>query len=105
MIGGSLIHDETEMRQLIEQSLLNKTILEEQKNGNNSKDVPKIEPVQKDNREFHQQHMEQHYESNCVVESKSYFGTDFNSEKHNSELLYEDLPKPITEESEEERKS
>lgn len=37
------------------------------------------------------------YQSNCVVESKKYFGDSFEPALHNSELNYEDLPRPVTE--------
>ena len=97
MIGTGLIDDETEMRQLIEQSLLNKTIQEEQQNGSPVKGTPKSNHAPKDASEFHQHNVKQHYESSCVVKTKSYFGREFDVEKHNSELMYEDLPKPITE--------
>ena len=37
------------------------------------------------------------YHSNCVVESKPYFGDSFEPGLHNNELNYEDLPKTVTE--------
>ena len=37
------------------------------------------------------------YQSNCVVENKKYFGDAFEPGLHNSELNYEDLPRPVTE--------
>ena len=37
------------------------------------------------------------YHSNCVVENKKYFGDAFEPGLHNSELNYEDLPRPVTE--------
>ena len=40
---------------------------------------------------------QQVYQSNCVVESKNYFGEEFKPKLHHSELVYEDLPKPVTE--------
>ena len=64
MIGTGLIDDETEMRQLIEQSLLNKSIQEEQQNGS----PVKSNHAHKDAREFDQQSAKPHYES-----SASYF--------------------------------
>ena len=90
------------MRLVIEKSLkhkADKTQIKEEQGHNGTNDSRKTyanEPqLEKESTQQYQQ--KQHYESSCVVESKSYFGNDFNSEKHNSELMYEDLPKPITE--------
>lgn len=82
------------MRKLIEQSLVSNGEVDQNPPDSKIEEVavaPKKELLQENI------HAQQHYESSCVVESKSYFGSDFDSEKHNSELMYEDLPKPVTE--------
>lgn len=82
------------MRKLIEQSLISNGDVDQTSHDRKCEDV-----TEATKKEILQEniHAQQHYESSCVVESKSYFGSDFDSEKHNSELMYEDLPKPITE--------
>ena len=82
------------MRKLIEQSLISNGAVDQTPNRTKTENSS-------DNhaKEMFQENVQtkQHYESSCVVESKSYFGSEFDSDKHNSELMYEDLPKPITE--------
>ena len=88
------------MRKLIEQSLLNKQLPTElPSEANVSKAASQTNNNAKSSSTFHHQESlnQHHYESSCVVKSKSYFGSDFDAEKHNNELMYEDLPKPITE--------
>jgi hypothetical protein len=97
LIGGALLPDELEMRNLIEKSLTKNNVEEQIYNANGINDNQQPVDIAKTNIETHQDLSQQHYESNCVVESKSYFGSSFASEKHNSELVYEDLPKSITE--------
>ena len=82
------------MRKLIERSLITNGAVDQTLQVTNGDNATETE-----NKDLHQENFQshQHYESSCVVESKSYFGTDFDSEKHNSELVYDDLPKPITE--------
>ena len=82
------------MRKLIEQSLISNGAVDQtphRTKTENSSDNHAKEMFQENVQ------TQQHYESSCVVESKSYFGSEFDSDKHNSELMYEDLPKPITE--------
>ena len=93
-IGEPSLPNETEMRKLIEQSLISNGAVDQpphRTKSQNSSDNYTKDLVQENLQ------TQQHYESSCVVESKSYFGSEFDSEKHNSELMYEDLPKPITE--------
>ena len=92
--GETSFPNETEMRKLIERSLITNGAAEENVQVNLGDNTTEVE-----NKDLHLENWQtqQHYESNCVVESKSYFGTEFDSEKHNSELVYDDLPKPITE--------
>ena len=90
------------MRLVIEKSLQHKadktqTTQEQGHNGTTDSRKTYSNDPQLEKESSQQYQQKQHYESSCVVESKSYFGNDFNSEKHNSELMYEDLPKPITE--------
>ena len=90
------------MRLVIEKSLQHKadqtkTKQEHGHNGTNDSRKAYANDPQQQKESSQQYQQKQHYESSCVVESKSYFGNDFDSEKHNSELMYEDLPKPITE--------
>ena len=96
-IGGALLPDEFEMRNLIEKSLTKNNVQEQIYNASGINDNEQPVDKSKANIESQQDLSQQHYESNCVVESKSYFGSGFASEKHDSELMYEDLPKPITE--------
>lgn len=37
------------------------------------------------------------YKLDCRVENRAYFGEKFTEESINAELVYEDLPKPVTE--------
>ena len=93
-VGETSLPNETEMRKLIEQSLISNGAVDQtphRTKTENSSDNHAKEMFQENVQ------TQQHYESSCVVESKSYFGSEFDSDKHNSELMYEDLPKPITE--------